>query len=223
MFPSPRLLMGGRPRAVLTLRDPLALVQWLALVTMLVDHLGSVGYLGEWSRLVGRFALPAFVLMVVLNARAADPGLLLSRYLVLIVLSQPAWWWVTGSWDTLCILFTLCAMALAVSRWRSSPVESLLCVLLGLGLSPWVEYGPWPWLLVPLLLAPSLVTLALALVWPFFQYPDALGLSVFVLVCLLLLLLLVRVPFNVPRLPRYATRFFYPLHLFLIGLTKTII
>lgn len=193
----------------------MALVQWFALVTMLIDHLGVVGILGDWSRLVGRAALPAFVLMVAWNALyVSSPRVMLLRCLGLLLLSQPLWWLSVGSWDRLCILVTLSAVVVLVWCWRQRlPLEGAVVLLLFLLVSPWVEYGALPLLLLPLVLRPSLLTLFLALSWPLLQYLGAPLFQVAALLSLVLLLVLLRFPFDVPRSPRWLSRWFYPGHL----------
>lgn len=201
----------------------MALVQWLALASMLVDHLGAVGALGEWSRLIGRFAMPAFVVMIALNALVApDPAALVRRLLLLLLLSQPVWWLTVGAWDRLCILVTLLAVVLLVWAWRARRLD-LLALVAGvfLILSPWVEFGAWPLLLVPLVVVPGLPALLLALVWPLVQYPVPV-LQVASLFVLLALVVLVRFPFNVPRAPRWLSRWFYPGHLAALALVTVL-
>lgn len=206
----------------------LALLQWLAVISMLVDHLGVVSILGDWSRIAGRFALPAFVVMVACNALStASPGRMASRCAVLLLVSQPLWWLSVGTWDLLCILVTLLAVILMVWAFRvPGPLgflSFLLVTFVFTAVSPWVEYSFWPLLLVPVVIWPSFPMLLLALVWPFFQYLGQPLFQASALFSLLVVLYLVRFPFNVPRLPRMLSRYFYPLHLGLIGLSKTII
>lgn len=197
----------------------LALVQLLALVTMAVDHLGALTILGDWSRVVGRFALPAFVVMIACNALAvSSPGRMAWRCAVLLLLSQPLWWLSVGSWDRLCILVTLLAVVLLVWSWRLRwPLLGVLVLVAFLVVSPWVEYRAWPLLLLPVILAPSWPALVLALVWPLVQYPASPLFQVAALVSLALVVILLRVPYDVPRLPRCLSRWFYPGHLLIIA------
>ena len=197
----------------------LALVQPLALSSMLIDHLGAVSILADWSRVVGRAALPAFVVMLALNALATlDPRRLWLRVLLLLMLSQPLWWLSVGSWHQLCIMLTLLAVVSLVWCYRRSLVlEGVIILGAFLLVSPWVEYGPWPLLLVPICLTRSLPALALALVWPLVQYPDSPAFQASAFAALALVWLSLRVPFDVPRLPRLVTRWFYPAHLFLLS------
>lgn len=183
---------------------------------MLVDHLGAMSFLGEWSRFVGRFALPAFVVMIAYHAAiSARPDLLARRVLLLLLLSQPFWWLSVGFPYRLCILATLLAVVLLVSAWRSRRYVLLsLVLLLFLCASPWIEYGPFPLLLVPLVLVPW--GILPALVWPLVQYSPG-PLLVAAALSLVLLVLLLRVPFNVPRAPRWFTRWFYPVHLAILS------
>lgn len=197
----------------------LALVQWLALVTMTFDHLGALSILGDWSRLVGRAALPAFVLMIALNALSSrSPASMASRCAWLLVLAQPVWWLSVGVWGRLCILVTLLVVVLLVWSWRLRwPFLGALVLAAFLLVSPWVEYGALPLLLVPLVLVPSLSALLLALVWPVLQYLGVPVLQVSALVGLLLVLVLLRFPFDVPRAPRWVSRWFYPGHLVVLS------
>lgn len=199
----------------------MAYIQLLALVSMLIDHLGAVDVLAPWSRTVGRFAMPAFVLMIAANAmRTARPGDMIVRLALLLGISQPLWWLVFGLRPMLCILASLLLIAAMVVAWRYRARYGLTALLSLLGLflavSPWLEFGPWPLLLVPLAVRPGLPAFALALVWPVVQYVGQPHLQIAALVVLAVLVLLVRFPVDVPRLPRWATRGFYPAHLALL-------
>lgn len=204
-----------------------ALVQWLALVTMLIDHLGAIGLLGDWSRYVGRFAIPAFVLMIAYNAlNAAAPGRMAFRCCVLLLLSQPAYALALGHWDHANFLAILLTVVLLCWFWRDpSPLGYLgfmLTLLTAFVFSPWIGGGVLSLLLVPLVLIPSPVTLLLALFWPVLQYWGLPFVQLAALVSLLLVLVLLRLPFDVPRAPRWLSRWFYPGHLFVLFLFTSV-
>jgi len=84
-------------------------------------------------------------------------------------------------------------------------------------LSRWVEYGPLPLLLVPLVLTRSPLALVFALVWAYLQYLYSYPLMVAALVSVAIVAVLLRVRFDVPRAPRWVSRWFYPGHLALLS------
>lgn len=196
-----------------------ALVQPLALLSMLIDHLGAVGLLGDWSRLLGRFALPAFVVMLACNAMAtSDPARLAWRVAVLALVSQPFYTLVLA--PRLSIMVPLLLVVLLVWAYRLRCWDALALVLgFCAVLSPWYSYGLPLLLLVPVCLVPGPAAAFLALSWPLIQYPAQPVVALFALASLLLILVLVRFPFDVPRLPRLVTRWFYPAHLAVLSLS----
>lgn len=199
-----------------------AAIQIAAIVTMMVDHLGALSILGDWSRLVGRFALPAFVVMVAYNASmTTKPGSMAWRCLLLFALSQPFWWLSVGTWYRLNIMVTLLVVVLLVWAWRLRwPLLALVVITLFALVAPWVEYGAWPLLLVPLGIFGPLGALP-ALFWPLVQYGQWLY-ALPALVSVVVLVALVYVDIQLPRFPRWLTRWFYPGHLFVLSVIKLV-
>lgn len=204
----------------------LALVQWLALLTMAVDHLGAVGLLGEWSRGVGRFALPAFVVMIAYNAwHTRSPSKMCTRVLFLALVSQPLWWLSVGSPGRLSIMVTLLVVVALVWSIRSAQWGVAGFILASfVVVSPYVEYGALPLLLVPLGIVRRgelwPVAVFLAFLWAVLQYQANSFYLVFALVAVGGVSLLIFHCVGLPRSPRWLSFWFYPAHLALLSLIK---
>lgn len=117
-----------------------ALVKWLAILTMVVDHVGAI-LLPELLvlRVIGRFAFPAFVGLLAVNIgwREVPPVRYLRPMAALAAISQVPF--MLARFDGLNIFVTLGLGVLlwAVLRGQVSAWWALLLVL-----APWAQYGP---------------------------------------------------------------------------------
>lgn len=114
-------------------------VKWLAVATMLVDHVGAI-LLPEllWLRVVGRVAFPAFAGLIAYNVAAR--GVPVMRYLpfmgVFAVVSQLPFMW--AGFGGLNIFFTL---GLGLVVWGVRTGQLPAWALVGLAVAPFVDYG----------------------------------------------------------------------------------
>lgn len=207
-------------------------LKWLAIATMLVDHVGAL-LLPEafWLRVVGRVAWPLFALLVGVNlgARGVPAARYLPRLAVWAVPSQVAFLLV--GWSDLNIMVTL---ALGVIVWGVLRGEFPRWWLGGLALAPWTQYGVLGVLLVPLLAAAvmrrrwhlaGLGLLTVLLSQGSFFWGFAAALAVACAGAVLAIAAAVgrelsrrhaRTWLTVPRVPRQLGYAFYPLHLLLL-------
>lgn len=199
-------------------------LKWLAMVTMLVDHVGAL-LVPEavWLRVVGRVAWPLFALLVAVNlgARGVPVRRYLSRLAVWAVPSQAVF--LLAGWPELNILVTL---ALGVTLWGVLRGELSGWWLVALVLAPFVQYGPFGVVAVPLLAAAvmlrrwqlaSLGLLALLLSQGsfFWAFAAALAVACAGVVTWALWERWLR-SVTVPRVPRLWGYGFYPMHLLLL-------
>ena len=133
-----------------TKRDgALDLLKWLALLSMLLDHLRYVGISADWLYVPGRLAFPWFCLAMAANLARASAQKTEWRYLGWLLLFSavseiPYRLYIPDS-DTLNVMPTL-ALGLLVARgWQD---QSLMSRLLGIGalllaalFSPWLMFG----------------------------------------------------------------------------------
>lgn len=207
-------------------------LKWLAMATMLVDHVGAL-LVPEavWLRVVGRVAWPLFALLVAVNlgARGVPVRRYLPRLAVWAVPSQLVF--LLAGWPELNILVTL---ALGVIVWGVVRGELSRWWLGGLALAPWTQYGVFGVLLVPLLAAAvrrrrwplaALGLLALLLSQGSFFWAFAAALAVACAGAVLAIVAAVgrdlwrrhaRTWLTVPRVPRQLGYAFYPAHLLLL-------
>jgi hypothetical protein len=208
------------------------LAKWAALLTMTLDHVGSVLFPEVlFLRFVGRLAWPLFALLVAVNLGAR--GVPVRRYLARL------WLWALPAqlvflllgWGEFNILVTL---ALGVTVWGVLRGDLSPWWALTVLMAPWTQYGPLGVLLVPLLASLTLVyrvevawlaLCALLLSQGSFFWAVGTYLAVLVTVGNVVLLALGwrwlsrtydLPPLTVGRLPRWAGYAFYPLHLLLL-------
>lgn len=214
----------------------LEFVKWMALASMLLDHVGRL-WLGHpatgWVFAGGRLAFPLFAMVLGINlarpgeqaARAARTARRLALWCAVAVVpsvlarGEPALVNVLG---TLGLGAALC-WALAAS---ARPAVAWTVFAAALVASPHVEFGLAGVLLVPMAWlsqarrvapAPWLVLLLVGLVGLLNQRSGGWPALAMTLAALPLLSLVRRLPVHAPRLGR-AFYWFYPLHLGLIGL-----
>ncbi len=158
-------------------------LKWLALLSMVLDHLRYVGLSLDWLYVPGRLAFPWFCLAMAMNlTRVADLSghqlgqwRYLGRLLLFSGLSEIPYRLFVPDPDTLNVLPTL-ALGLLVARGWQRPrglalALGLVALLLALGFSRWLMFGAFG----------VLLPLALLLVqrrpWYFSLLPGALCLA----------------------------------------------
>lgn len=215
--------------------------KWLAIATMVVDHVGAVLLPdGWWLRMIGRVSWPMFALLVGVNlgARGVPAERYLPRLVAWAVPAQLAF--LLLGWPRLSILVTL---ALGVVAWGVVTRQLRPWHALWLCLAPWTEYGPAGVLLVPVLAALSvrggvllgsgalLLTLSSqgSFFWAVTTYASIAALGVGVAVTAYGL---ERRPFGAarlgdlvaltPRVPRWFAYSFYPAHLLLLAAVSVV-
>lgn len=203
--------------------------KWFALLTMVVDHVGSVLFPEVlFLRFLGRLAWPLFALLVAVNVGAR--GVPAARYLPRL------WLWALPAqlvflllgWSDANILVTL---ALGVTLWGIMRNELAPWWGLSIVLAPFAQYGPLGVLLVPALAMLStrydlrlawLAAVALLLSQGSFFWAAGTYLMVIATVLVVVASVLVwrwlfrrydAPPLTVGRLPRWAGYAFYPMHL----------
>lgn len=204
--------------------------QFLAIYTMLADHLAAwfgMGILGDAIRLsIGRVAFPMFAFLVAWQAlRSSDAERYALRILVIAALAQLPFMALHGHvLGNIC--FTLSAGAAWIAYGRNRYLPALALAVLLTAATPWIEYGSAGLLLV--------ISFALAmryppawliplLVWPATHY----GFSIMALGAatgVLIVAWLYSTPpwLSVVSLPRWLTRWFYPVHLWVLVLARWI-
>lgn len=210
--------------------------KWLAIATMVVDHVGAVLLPDAWGlRVVGRVSWPLFALLVGVNlgARGIPAARYVPRLVAWAVPAQLAF--LLLGWPRFSILVTL---ALGVVAWGVITGQLRSWHALWLCLAPWTEYGPAGVLLVPLLAmlsvrgglllgsAALLLTLSSqgSFLWAVTTYVAVAALAVGVAVTAYAL---ERRPLGAsrlgdlveltPRVPRWFAYSFYPAHLLLLA------
>lgn len=135
-------------------------LKWAALSCMVIDHLGKTvaPQLLIPTHMIGRMALPWFVLIVALRLAHAPQKAAgyLPRLLLWGALAQPAFAWMNDT-TTLNVMFTLAlgvAVVWASQRLHARRDRHLTCTALGVTLgvaASYVEFGPVGALMLPLL------------------------------------------------------------------------
>ncbi|MGP6458956.1 TraX family protein [Pseudomonas parakoreensis] len=133
-----------------TKRDgALDLLKWLALLSMLLDHLRYVGISADWLYVPGRMAFPWFCLAMAANLARAGAQKTEWRYLgwllLFSVVSEIPYRLYIPDPDTLNVMPTLALGLLVVRGWQD---RTLLSRLLGVGalllaalFSQWLMFG----------------------------------------------------------------------------------
>lgn len=226
--------MYAGPTAALT-HQRLEPLKWLALISMVVDHVGKT-VLPEWAapcHAVGRLAFPLFIYIfaVRLALRPTLDVVYLRRLLPWAIIAQPAYTLISGAWvgNILCLLAAGAAahlgarVALEGQRGRGLVV---ICAAVAAG--AWCEYGPLGAALPAILAAlhrrdPELAAGACGPLGFLAQIPMSTSMLPWNLWAVLAsgpALLALQIPLKLPRLPRWAFYGFYPAHLYLLyGLT----
>lgn len=117
-----------------------ALVKWLAVLTMVIDHVGAVLLPDVLVlRVIGRFAFPAFVGLIAANigGRGVNPHKYLRPMVVWAAVSQVPFMLAGFSGLNIFVTLGLGILLWAAYRRDVSPWWALLLVI-----APWVQYGP---------------------------------------------------------------------------------
>jgi len=217
------------------------LVRWLAMLSMVIDHVGAVflpPQAAEPLRFIGRVAWPLFAFLMAYNVavRGVDPVRYLRPLLLWGLVAQVPHYLLFG-WLRVSILGTLFLAASALALLLRAGVDParrqagyarlapvyVVAGLVGVWLlSPYVEYGPAGIVLVVTLwwavgsgtvIAWVAAGLATALVnYPWSNWPAA-------LIALPIIFLAGRSPLRLPRSGRLPW-LFYPAHLLILWLVK---
>ncbi|MEE1926332.1 TraX family protein [Pseudomonas sp. 148P] len=219
----------------------LDLLKWLAIVSMVGDHLRYLWVDQDWLFITGRLAFPWFCLAIAANVARTSriKRHYLYGFLMFSVVSELAYRWLDNGSSTLNVMPTL-ALGLLVAwgvhlRTRAASLLALVAVIVATAASPWLMYG------LPGVLLPAALLVALRdgrLLWLagllavagnltnnwLLQHPlQPVSLLVmftaFVSVPLGLGLLRRKEPARIPPVGRWGW-WFYPLHLALIKLAR---
>lgn len=202
-------------------------MQWLAMLTMLIDHIGAVWFPQDSTlRIIGRLAFPLYAYAIVIGYfRTRNLNRYLTRMAVLAGLSQIPYMLAFQTWEVNAIatLFVCLLMLTLLDRYKQN--RPLLAVLAAaavvlLEIIPF-DYGAYALLLVFIYryASPSSV------VWLHLVLNIAMVLakgwliqlfSLFASILLIYLPVLLRAMDRL-QVPRFVWRSFYPLHLALIA------
>ncbi len=200
------------------------LLRWLALLTMVIDHVGAIFLTGETAqafRSIGRIAWPLFAFLLAYNVavRRVDPQRYLRPLALFTLIAQvPHWLAFSSNWVSIMGTLLLGALTLYVLERRSWNEVGGLMLLAGvLLLSPFVEYGTEGVLLIAacwwLLRTPNLFSLITAIaLLAAVNYPSATW--PYALLAIPVVLVVASLPgrIGLPRSGRLPW-LFYPLHL----------
>lgn len=203
-------------------------MQWLAMLTMLIDHIGVVWFPEEDGlRIIGRIAFPLYAYAIVIGYfRTRNLNRYLIRMAILAGLSQIPFMLAFHTWgvNAIATLFICLLMLTLLDRYQSNRPFQLLLIAAAIVLLEVIpfDYGAYALLLVFIYryaksqhivwLHLGLNLLAMA--------TKGWGLQLFSLFASILLIYLPELLRGMDRLkvPRLVWRSFYPLHLALIAI-----
>lgn len=203
-------------------------IQFLAMFTMLIDHIGVVWFPDDpiW-RIIGRFALPFYVYAIVIGySRTRDATKYLTRLGLLAVLSQVPYMFAfhVTELNVVATLFLCLLNFILLDRYRSKPA---IGIALTAGMIVLLEAIPFDYGAYALLLAliyryaqPQLYVvlhLALNIASVFYKGWVLQLFSLLATIWVVYLPDLIRSMDRI-RVPRFVWRSFYPLHLAIIAL-----
>ena len=147
---APKATLTARPRTIAGNTDT-SMLKMIALVSMIIDHIGVAYWPALEMRVIGRIAMPLFVWCLVVGTEYTHNAFRYAlRLFILGVISQPLYIMVLGAtWTHLNILFLLCLGVLAIAgiqkKWYYSQYWApALCLLVTLTIN--IDYG-WEGLL----------------------------------------------------------------------------
>ncbi len=179
-------------------------MQWVACVTMLLDHIGHI-YELPILRCAGRIAMPYYCMLFVLTGKKQSYDLL--RLGILAAVSQP-FYGMIFEFDRLNIIAGFFVFALLIDAMNKKLLRRSIACLLVMLIVP-VDYGHF-------------LYLSLFALWYVGPMAYVLLNVVFAVACGLLVQLVGcfawYIPkLNMPRIPVVVYRWYYPLHLFVIA------
>lgn len=202
-------------------------MQWLAMLTMLIDHIGAVWFPDEAVlRIIGRLAFPLYAYAIVIGYhRTRNLNRYLIRMAILAGLSQVPFMLAFQTWEmnAIATLLVCLLMLTLLDRYQNNRALQVLLIaaaIVSLEIIPF-DYGAYGLLLVFIYryAKPSHVVwlhlgLNIAAV-----FSKGWGLQLFSLFASVLLIYLPEFLRSIDRLqvPRVVWRSFYPLHLALIA------
>ena len=210
-------------------------LKWLAILSMLIDHLNQITFMGHLSALsyFGRLAFPLFAFLIAYNLVRRDVAArrYVSPLLIFGLLSQPIYVWAFER-SELNIFFTLLLGVLYVLlvqwlRGRIHPLAAHSLVLLLLVLpSSYVSYPLFGPFLIPILAAflrsPSLVMVPFIGIYLMLTN-TLIPMSVYTLLLIPAVVAVHYLPFELPRCSKWLFYGFYPLHLALLKLLQAFV
>lgn len=194
-------------------------MQWIAMVSMLIDHIGAY-FLPEalWLRIVGRLAYPIYAYLIIRGMdRTRNRRQYIARLGIIALAAQAAY--LLMGVEMANVVVTLMAGALAIwaaERWGGGAVwwaiAAILCEamgaeygLYGIALMAAYHYVRGPWM-VAVHAAITVVSVGIGLI------------SSLQIVSVLAAVLIVWMPLYRSRVPNWLWRSFYPAHLLVIAL-----
>lgn len=203
-------------------------MQWIAMLTMLIDHLGVVFFPDQiWLRIIGRIAFPLYAYLIVIGyQRTRNYRNYLIRLGLLAIISQPVYQWAfdTTQLNVIVTLFVgLLLLKLLDITQNNKPLQlAIAAAVIMLSLFVSLDYGAYGIALMlifryvkkeQLLLYHALLELLFLLVW---------GIQFFSLIVTYFISFQSNSLAKVERLqvPRWLWRSFYPLHLLILALLQ---
>lgn len=185
-----------------------ALIKWIAILTMTVDHIGYYLFPSLlFLRVVGRVAFPCFLYTTVKGvSETRNFRKYLLRMLLTGVISMPI---TAQTGNVFNILFTLALFSLSIKDYRFILPASFLV--------QFTEYGLYGllmgWTIYVLSEKHTEAGIALFLLVNVLRFPSLQGFAALALIPLLL-----PVPFPIRPLPKWAGYAYYPIHQILLML-----
>lgn len=201
-------------------------MQWIAMLTMLIDHIGVVFYPDQlWLRIIGRIAFPLYAYLIVVGyQRTRSYRNYIIRLGLLAIIAQPAYQWAfhTTGLNVIITLFIGLVLLKLLDLTVKYRLVQLLIVLITLVGSTFFEldYGAYGIVLMlifryaqkdKLMLFHALLELGFLLIWGY----QFISLIVTYFISQQEKLLAKADTIGVPR---WLWRCFYPLHLYILAL-----
>lgn len=205
-------------------------MQWIAMFTMLIDHIGAIFFPGQITfRIIGRIAFPLYVYLAVIGyQRTSRFSMYMCRLILLALVSQLPFQYAFGT-THLNVIGTL-AISVAVIKcidvFKTKLYLSIPIILIGVILLDYFpfDYGVYGLLLMILyrycLKKPMLLLLLHFVLELFFMFVYQWGIQFFsisVTIALAYYQPLIT-QWDKLRAPKWLWRLFYPLHLTLLFL-----
>lgn len=204
------------------------MMQWIAMLTMLIDHLGVVFFPDQiWLRIIGRIAFPLYAYLIVIGyQRTRNYRNYLIRLGLLAIISQPVYQWAfdTTQLNVIVTLFVglLLLKLLDMTKNNKTLQLAVAAAVLVLSLFFSLDYGAYGIALMlifryvkkeQLLIYHALLELLFLFVW---------GIQFFSLIVTYFISFQPNNLAKADRLqvPRWLWRSFYPLHLLILALLQ---